>query len=405
MSDHPSEPDLRASPTLKQELKGLVCMRMHNLRDMHKYRKSENKLDDLFSLEPESLRKLEKQRFHHDWRLENMTDAEVVQEAVAARQWLLVVLECQGMIMAQDQEIRVITLAIKKQLKGLQTEWTDKERLYIALTEISLSSPRERLQAAHVLALHRNLMERLQDISKAAAIHNERMQRKPHDTDGFLEVLQGIMDRAHASVVDHFACAIPLSQLSDASDPTVMDDNAMCCPICQHSYSNLSEFSVEELLDDYPVRIKHCGHVVGKACLERWMDTPKIDEAKYPYRTCPLCRVKVEGVKDPAAPRGLKEHLKKDRRAMEALFELTFGFGMDREDSVVALLSCMSEEIACTELLHEVEHNGGDKESVMVLTEKLEELQQEKRVWGFRGDGAWIPLRKEWVDSGVARRV
>lgn len=378
---------------------------MHNLQDMHKFRKSQSNLDDLLSLDPESLRRLEKQRFHADSRLENMTDAEVVQEAIAARQWLLIVLECQGRVMAQDQEMRVITHAVKKQLKGLQTEWSDKERLYIALTEDMLLSPRERLQAAHVVALHRNLMERLQDISKAAAIHNERMQRKPHDTVGFLCVLEGIMDRAHASVVDHFACAIPLSQLRDASDPTVTDDNAMCCPICQHSYFNLAEFSAKDLLDDYPVRIKHCGHVVGKACLERWMETPKIDEAKYPYRTCPLCRVKVEGVKAPEGPRGLKEHLKKDRRAMEALFELIYGFGMDREDSVIAILSCMSDEIACTELLHEVELNGGGEEQVPMLTDKLEELQQEKRVWGFRGDAAWNPLKREWMDSGVARRT
>lgn len=386
-------------------VKRLVRLRMHNLQDMHKFRKSHDKLEDLLCLEPESLRRLEKQRFHSHIRLENMTDAEVVKEAIAARQWLLIVLECQGLVMAQDQEMRVITHAVKQQLKGLQSDWTDKERLYIALTEDTFSSPRERLQAAHVLALHRNLMERLQDISKAAAIHNERLQRKSDDTIGFLQVLQGIMDRAQAAIVDHFACAIPLAQLSHGNDPAVTDDNAMCCPICQHSYSDLSEFSVGELLDDYPVRIKHCGHVVGKACLEQWMETPKIDEAKYPYRTCPLCRVKVEGVKDPETPRGLKEHLKKDRRAMEALFELVFGFGMDREDSVNAILACMSEEIACSELLAEVELNGGDDEQVLVLTDKLEELRQEKRVWGFRGDAVWAPLRKEWMDSGVARRV
>lgn len=381
-------------------------LRIRNLRDVHKFRKENIRLNDVFRLSAEHLRRLEKQRFPCPSRLENMDDAEIAKESNVARNWLLAVLNCQDEAMLREQEARVIKLAVRKQLKGQQGEWNEKERLYMALTDDTLSSSAQHLQAAFMVVLHRNLPERLRDVRRLAATYSKRVQRRSDDSAKFLEILEIINERAHSSVVDHFACAIPLSELTDTVNDTALGDDAASCPVCQHPYVAISEFSLQELLDDYPVRIKHCGHVIGKACLERWMLTPKIDEAKYPHRTCPLCRVKVEGVKSPDPPYGLNKHLKNDRRAMEALFELVYGFGMERESSVTAILSCMSDEIACTELLAEVDRRGGgDEPDVSDLEDELNLLQKEKRVWGFRGDGLWAPLRREWMDSGVVRRA
>jgi hypothetical protein len=52
-------------------------------------------------------------------------------------------------------------------------------------------------------------------------------------------------------------------------------------PICQYSYTVLSTTNtVADLLSDFPVRINYCGHVVGRACLGKWMATPPLHEIK-----------------------------------------------------------------------------------------------------------------------------
>lgn len=378
---------------------------MRILEDVCRLAQEDDQLENVLCIAPDILRRLEKHRFPYLSRLEGLNDAQVIGEAIAARKWLFAVLDCQIKVMPREQEMLTIKLAVGKQLKGQQRDWTEKERLYMALTDYSLPSPESRLQAGFMVVLHRNLAEHLQDIVKLGAIYIERLQRLSDEAADFLDTLTLIADKAESIVVDHFACAIPLAQLATTANdrPVIGDDTGACCPICQNPYTALSEFPIHELLDDYPVRIKHCGHVVGKACLEQWMMTPKIHEAKYPHRTCPLCRVKVEGVKSPETPRALKKHFQDEQRAMEALHELIYGFGVEVEDCMSAVTKCMSEEIACIELLTVVARNGSNEEQCEVLKKKLKELQKEKRVWGFRGEGVWGRLREEWMNSGVVR--
>ncbi|EUC44807.1 hypothetical protein COCMIDRAFT_97339 [Bipolaris oryzae ATCC 44560] len=382
-----------------------VRLRMRILEDVCRLAQEDNRLENVLCIAPDILRRLEKHRFPYPPRLEDLDDAQVVEEATAARKWLSAVLDCHIKAMPREQEMLTIKLAVGKQYKGQQGDWTERERLYMALTDYSLPSSESRLQAGFMVALHRNLAEHLQDIVKLGAVYTERLQRLSDEAADLLDTLARIADKAESIVVDHFACAIPLAQLATTTNDTrvIGDDTAACCPICQNPYTALSEFPIHELLDDYPVRIKHCGHVVGKACLEQWMMTPKIEEAKYPHRTCPLCRVKVEGVKPPETPRALKKHFQDDRRAMEALHELIYGFGVEVEDCMSAVAKCMSEEIACTELLTVVARSGSNEEQCEVLKEEVKELQKEKRAWGFRGEGVWSRLRDEWMKSGVVR--
>ncbi|XP_014558813.1 hypothetical protein COCVIDRAFT_93496 [Bipolaris victoriae FI3] len=402
-NEHSSQ--IRHAQVHEQAAYQRVRLRMRILEDVCRLAKEDGQLENVLCIAPDMLRRLEKHRFPYPSRLEGLSDARVVEEATAARKWLFAVLGCQIKVMPREQEMRTIKLAVGKQLKGQQGDWSEKERLYMALTDYSLPSCESRLQAGFMVVLHRNLAEHLQDVVKLGAVYTERLQRLSDEAADFLDTLTHIADKAESIVVDHFACAIPLAQLATTANdtPAISDDSAACCPICQNPYTALSEFPIYELLDDYPVRIKHCGHVVGKACLEQWMMTPKIDEAKYPHRTCPLCRVKVEGVKPPETPRALKKHFQDDRRAMEALFELIYGFGVEVEDCMSAVAKCMSEEIACIELSTVVARNGSNEEQCEVLKKKLKELQKEKRVWGFRGDGVWSRLREEWMNSGVVR--
>ncbi|KAI1538659.1 hypothetical protein PtrSN001C_003367 [Pyrenophora tritici-repentis] len=383
-----------------------VRLRLRNLRNLRKFEKEADESRQALSMTPGELRKLERHHFPlntliHPLRLGDMDDEQVRQASGAAQAWLFTVLDYHGRTMGREHEIRLFRLAVEKERR--RDDLTDQEQLYMALSNPGLSSSEDRLRAGFMVVLHENLPERLQDVSEVAGRRTRRIIEESNMDDEMMNIVEFIVERTQFIKVDHFACAIPLSLLTDiAGNTSVVDDNAGCCPVCQNSYTDLSEFTVKDLLADYPVRIKYCGHVVGKACLEQWMVTPKIDEAKYPYRTCPLCRVKIEGVESPtpAALLSLRNHLLADGRATITLRTMLYEFGVDVEESVETICACMSEEIACLELLAEVERRGGDyKEQERVLKYRLEQLKKEKRVWGFRGDGIWKKFRDDWMNS------
>jgi hypothetical protein len=353
-----------------------------------------------------------------------MADKEFEEEAVEARKWLLGMLDCHDKMLDREHQMRMFRSAVEKHMDGRRSDWSKKEQLYMALTEYELTTPEERLRSAFVVVLHLNLTKSLQDVSTLVAIRTERLERASTREAELLDVHENIFEKAHSIKVDHFACAIPLSLLTATANASVIDDNAGCCPICQNSYTALSAFGegveltpesgtdakppevafrIEDLLADFPVRIKHCGHIVGKACLEQWMATPKIEEAKYPHRTCPLCRIKIEGIKSPEMPQALLNQLKTDRGALETVRELVYGYGMELRECLDTMVACMSEEIACRELLAKIGGKDKDREE-KVLRDRLHELRKEKWAWGFRGDGVWRQLRDEWMNSGVVRK-
>jgi hypothetical protein len=380
-------------------------MRLRSLRDLRKFKDGHKNLKAVLSMTSVELRKLEEHHFPsatHTSRLAIMSHEEIQRQGDAAQKWLLDMLDCQDRVMTREYGLRMFRLAVEKQMNGRQHDWTHKERLFMALTDLNLASPEERLRAAFTVVLHLNYAESQQDVSQAIPKLTERLKHACELDAELFETREDIFERTQSISVDHFACAIPLSLLTvRANNASVVDDNAGCCPICQNSYTSLKDFSIEELLADYPVRIKHCGHIVGKACLERWMRTPKIDEAKYPHRTCPLCRVKIEGVEPPAVPRGLLKHYTTNRRALETVRELVYGYDMDRQDCNSAISACMSEEIACEELMSQVKRNDSGERDDRILKDKLLSLRKEKWAWGFRGDGVWAKLKDEWMNSGV----
>ncbi|KAF1848041.1 protein serine/threonine phosphatase 2C [Cucurbitaria berberidis CBS 394.84] len=339
-----------------------------------------------------------------------MTDDKLVQEALQARNWLFGILDCHDQLFGREREMRMFRVAVEKELAGGEGEWSgkDMEKLYMALTHCKLTSPEDRLKAAFALVLHLNFAEHLKDVSELAAIRTARTHRAaPMDAE-IEETRELIFEKARLIKVDQFACAIPLSVLTTVSTPSTIDDNAGCCPICQSSYNDLSAFPISELLADYPVRIKHCGHIIGKACLAQWMVTPKIDEAKYPHRTCPMCRVEIEGVDAFEKPDSLLQWLRKDRRAIETVKDLVYGYGLEFEECCDVVVQTMSEDIACEELMAEVrkmrskrEDDGAFEKEEAFLKETMDDLKKEKWAWGFRGDGVWRKLRQEWMNTSA----
>jgi len=376
---------------------------MRNLRDLREFKQEYNKPQKALSMPPGEVRKLEREQFptlSHSSRLEGMSDEQVSQASEAARKWLFTILDYHGRSMERGHAMRMFRLAVEKEREGRKGDWTALEQLYMALSSLELTSPEDRLKAGFMVVLHGNLSERLRDVSEAAAMRTERLQYESDMEAETMAMLDQIVQRTESIKVDHFACAIPLSLLTAiAHNTSVVDDNAGCCPICHNSYTDLSEFTVEELLADYPVRIKYCGHIVGKACLEQWMVTPKIDEAKYPYRTCPLCRVDIEGTETPEALEVLRTHLLSQRRAGECLRRLVYDYGVQVEECVETVAACISEEIACKELLAEVGRQGGSEKQERGLKARLEQLDKEKWTWGFKGDGLWKQVSEAWMNS------
>ena len=343
-------------------------------------------------------------------RLVDMVDEVVLREAAQARSWLFQILDCHDQLFRREHEMQIFRSAIEKEMADRSDEWSPMEKLYMALTNCALPSPKERLDAAFALVLHFNFAESLKAVSERAVTFTTQFQRATIIDTEALEIHEKIFNKARSLEVDHFACATPLSEIKKIH-ASVIDDNAGCCPICQNSYTAMFDFSIVELMSDFPVRIKYCGHVVGKACLEQWMNTPKIEEAKYPHRTCPLCRVKIEDVEAPKMPARLLQHLKTNRRAIETLRELVYGWGLEPSECQDVVVRAMSEEIAIEQLLAEIAYqslesgaHGCFEIEEEFLKAKMEDMDKVKWVWGFKGNGVWKELRDEWMNSGAMQK-
>jgi hypothetical protein len=336
-----------------------------------------------------------------------MSDSVLEEESRRAGQWIYDVLRNHVKLLGKESYLRLFRFAVEKEVAGAQDTWSEMEKLYMALTNPDLPDAKQRANMTLLLVMEHNFANRLADVGRLVSQRLEAHERATQRDSEAAEIRELIVERTPDIKVDHFACAIPLATLKLRLN--IVDENEDCCPICRNSYTDLSTNTVEELQFDYPIRIKYCGHIIGKACLEQWMSTPKIDEAKYPHRTCPLCRVKIEGVPAPRYPASLKMHVKSDRRAMDTMRELVYGWDMEIDECMDTIAACMSEEIACEELLGVIKEAAGStrwgyEKDEKMLRDKLEELKKEKWVWGFRGEGMWRLMRNEWMASGVVRK-
>lgn len=382
-----------------------VRRRMRNLKDVWKLLKEQGNQASLLAITVSELRELGAQYLLNPKspsRLETKSHIELADEVNKAGLWLLTTLAHQEKQLDREHQIWMFRRAVEKELGGAMAEWSDIEKLYMALTNLDIPDPTLRLKHAFIVALHFNFAEHLQDVSQFASQRGDAIERTATLHAEIAETREQIVERSQHIRVDHFACAIPLSALQPR--PDVFDENEGCCPICQNSYTDTSTNPLQDLLSDFPVRIKYCGHIIGKGCLERWMATPKMNELKHPHRLCPVCRTQIEGVPSPKAPDELRKHLKTNRRAMETLQELVYGYDMEVDECLEAILAHMSEEIAVEQITgimaNEKTKTGrmfSEEESV--LKQKAEDLRKEKSVWGFRGEGVWNALRDEWMHA------
>jgi len=391
-----------------------VQERRKNLHAVRKFRKESGKSQSALNTIPlDDIRRRDMELFppsDRASRIRALSDGELHEQALDARDWLLAVLDYHEVILDREHELRLLYSAVTRVMNGREGSWSDMERLYMMLTDPALASPGIRLRSTFVLILHLNYAERLKHVGELSARRLREIQHAKQVEEDLHKTQERISEIVELMKIDHFACAVPLSSLTQSSATSVVDDNAGCCPICQNSYTDLSAFTVEDLLADYPVRLKQCGHIVGRGCLEKWMATPKIDEAKHPHRTCPLCRMQIEGTAAPQKPWMLERHLQTNGRAIVTKQQLLYRYDIEPEECLDAVVACMSMGIACDELLAEVrrQKGRGDKArseaSEKILAERREAVEQQMRVWGFRGTAAWSDIRAEWMNSGITRK-
>ncbi|KAH7079614.1 phosphatase 2C-like domain-containing protein [Paraphoma chrysanthemicola] len=335
-------------------------------------------------------------------RLLGGPDHDAKPKVLRAQKWIISILTGHATLLRKEDEIRMFRSAVEKELASASDGWTEMERVYMILTNFD-SDATQGLKAAFIDVLHLNVADRLDGVGKLVAQRHEAVQHTLKRTGEAEATRVKIIERMRDIKVDHFACAIPLSSLK--SHPDVVDDNQGCCPVCQNSYTDLSANTTQDLLADFPVRIKHCGHTIGKACLEQWMITPKIAAAKYPHRTCPMCRVKIEGVRSPPPPPALRRHIQMNRRGNETLREMLYNWDMEVEDCLETIVACMSVEIACEEVLALIEELKGKSTSThekdeKILRDKMEEINKEK--W-FSASSSWRSDRQTVRSRAIAR--
>lgn len=331
------------------------------------------------------------------FRLDTMDSPEqVMEETQKTRNWLLQTIKIQEVVLDKPKITRLLRSSLEKE----KNERSDLETLYTLLTDTDEDDPQARLDLAFMMALHFDYPEKHKDTFEKLKQHADRLSKL---SDPIEEALRRrIVEKARSVKVDMFACAVPLSPIVSSGD---QDEHE--CPICRNSYHDFANFAIEDLVADYPVRIKYCGHVVGKSCLEMWMKTPLADAARFPNRTCPLCRTDIEGVVDPPAPEELWSHIENNPRVIK-LIQST---GLDPEECVFAVQRLMSEQLALFELLNELvdrmETEGGEGDAIAkartFLKRQLRKLGPEKTMWGFgRQEEKWEGLRKQWMDTSIA---
>ena len=271
----------------------------------------------------------------------------------------------------------------------------------MALTTRHFEDPRERLNETLMHVIESGYGEKQEQARIYAELREAALTRiQARDQEG-LFVYERIVRKSEAKNLDWFACAVHLSELEGKEGS---------CPICQKSYTVVDEGnSFEEILSDFPVHIKYCNHIFGKACLEKWMETPKIDGSPNLKHTCPTCRVDLESRRLPRLPDGLRRHvIKTNPHAQETVKELLHGHELDTDDCLFSVLACMSDEIAIEQvqgLIAEETLKTGERflDGDLIMAGKLEDIRLEKGFWGFKkGDAVWKAMREKWMKSPEA---
>ncbi|CAI6305498.1 unnamed protein product [Periconia digitata] len=327
-------------------------------------------------------------------------------ECIKARTWLLDLIKLHQKI-DRSHTLRILRSMVEKQAGIDSRPMTELEQFYMKLTDPDEDGHdtewdfEDHLDATLTLTIHNNwaethkdTLERLRQVASRAPFRSLSPSQ--------LITHRMVQKMRRTNKIDAFACAIPLSTIKQHSKEEQL------CPICQNEYLDLHKFSIKDLIADYPVRMKYCGHIIGKSCLETWMATPLVDPARYPYRTCPICRVPIGKRCASDVPEAIHNHACHNAYAKKIRQERDLAIN-DISDGI---LGCISEELVVQQLMVEVRQQQLDgnldklkeRECKEVLERSLKALEEEKRMWGFEEKDMskmWEKVSSEWIESGA----
>jgi hypothetical protein len=334
---------------------------------------------------------------------QTVSSQELIQSAQKARTWLLQIISTQSNY-DRSHFIRLF----RSTLETDSGQWTDLQHLYHTVTNPKIGDAAQRLRVAFAICLQGNFANKYAlELSRSQqSVYLRGLPHSSYVTPAILSARHRLADKTESSKIDSFACAVPLFSIHASTCEAEKE-----CPICRESYLPFTDNSIStinDLLADYPVRIKYCGHVVGKYCLEMWWGTPNKNLAKFPFKTCPLCRTKISD-REGEEPELSKEMMHRIRhsRFVRQVREST---GMEEEDVVVGVKMGMSEGIAVLELVEEVKRVKrigsveGEvvKETEMALEGRLIEVRKEREVWRIP-DYLYDRARREWMEASLKR--
>jgi hypothetical protein len=344
----------------------------------------------------------------HSWLAVRLTDSsrllldqtsssqELLQSADKARKWQHQIISFQSHY-DRAHFLRLFRTILEKEPR----QWTDLQQFYYALTNPKIGDAVQRLRVAFAICREGRFADKyaLELCRAREAVHLKSLSHSSHVIPAILAARHKLADKAESSKIDSFTCAVSLSSIHSSACEAEKQ-----CPICRESFIDLTTNTIQDLLADYPVRIKYCGHVVGKSCLEMWWDTPNKDPARYPFKTCPLCRTNIS---DPEGEEPqLSEEIMHRIRHSRFVSSVKATTGMENEDVVVGVKRGMNEEIALMELGNEVERvksmGSVVEEAEEVLKERLREIKAETEVWGI-SRYLWDKAREEWMETGVKK--
>ncbi|KAF2703063.1 hypothetical protein K504DRAFT_495914 [Pleomassaria siparia CBS 279.74] len=323
---------------------------------------------------------------------------ELLDSARKARKWLLEMIKYQSFL-DRGHFVRLFRSIVVLE----PPNWTDLQQMYYVLTNDELGDEENRLRAAFVLCMQGRFASRYKTELKKAKEHVylNSLQQLLHTDPVMMEAMDNAQDKADGVIIDHFACAIPLYP-----HITQTSSEEESCSICQNSHVDFATSTVKDLLADYPVRIKYCGHVFGKSCLEQWMTTQVLNPAKINYTQCPMCRRQISDLEPPMLPEDMIDKIQHSK-FIEQVRKCT---DMDDEQCEDGIKRVMSEEIAVLELRAEFERfknrdvegldEGNLRDVERQLKRAAKRVKKEKQIWHVRED-SWITARKEWMESGV----
>lgn len=360
------------------------------------------------SISPDDVRALVVRHFSH-WTARAFLESyfthvltEAYREAV---DWVLVMLELSE-VAGWERLSNTFKEAVKKSTSTPQGVWDTEQHCMMTFANDDQPDVGLRFHAGIAWAMEHLFRERqiLDQAVIAAEAEARELRAKERDREAH-ETRRLMVRDLRESLVDHFACSVPLSQVRSPGSQSPLTD---CCAICQESYTDFTVRPIATVHADYPVRIKFCGHVFGRSCLEKWLRTKNRNTARFPNQSCPICRTEIEGVRPPPLPESARRHFFTQRRGLEAMKLFTAVHGKRQEDVMTMLLRAFSKDVAAEELIGELQRQRAERGEALASEDEQSffaghVIQRDRVQWamGFRGHRDWDRVRDDWVASGV----